>query len=295
MSIMPDYDLAADYLATIVKIFPDAGQIDMKKIAPHLWMILAVAAEHDGKLQAEQYISHDGVTLMHVFMAHYLNAASWSHYVEAEEPRLQWEEDRRAWLEESIRNAVLTWTNGLVAAGIDLHDFATREKAATHLGYTFVDYYRWPSQSGLGSFTTIDMSCGQQAADWDMAFSWRLDKDDISEELATQFWDMLDHSALAMPGAWNEGWDAGGLTTYYSQSQKPSRHWMKKRASMTAAGTRLKGWDYWDNGWCKNHVFAHPCERCIKKNLCSKHQDLECGECSPCRTACEDKSLLAVC
>lgn len=120
------------------------------------------------------------------------------------------------------------------------------------------------------------MSCGVQATDWDMDFSWGLDEWDIPEELATQFWNMLECPAQAMPGAWKEEWDAQEVATYHTQRLKPSRHWMRKKAIMMAIGACLVEWDDWNDEWCKKHLLTHPCVRCAGKKFCSKHKNLEC-------------------
>lgn len=71
-AIIPDRGLMAAYLRVIAQILSNIGQTGSNEKVARLWRIVAVAAEHGVNLQEEEHKGHRGMTVMHIFIEHYV-------------------------------------------------------------------------------------------------------------------------------------------------------------------------------------------------------------------------------
>lgn len=246
--------------------------------------LIALACKHGADLQRPTCIGHNGQTgtLIHLFLNNYLTAA-WGSKQQQTTYRLT-EGEVRSFLETKLKDAVQTWTTGLNSAGIDLRTFAVCKKRASNLCYEFNAIHADPGFS-FESFTILDMAHGQEPDDWEPSFSWRLDHENIPEQLTIEFWDMLEQPEYAMVGAWNETWDSSPLQTYETQRAKPSRHWMKKKPRMLENGSWLDEWDIEYSRQRKRNGQTVRCKLCMGKVFDGKRGNFRpCRVCDlPCR------------
>jgi hypothetical protein len=95
--------------------------------------------------------------------------------------------------------AIQLWVGELQLAGVDLVEYGIKEKAlqASDLVDTYLDVY-WQFQEDVLNFRYFSLSYGPNPQDWHI---WTSDPVD---ELANEFWEMMEISVKTMPGAWVE-------------------------------------------------------------------------------------------
>jgi hypothetical protein len=106
-----------------------------------------------------------------------------------------------------ILSPIMMWLEILYQAGIDLVEYARKEKHLRSEGKTanrceFPIYRRDMSFCDERSrWFSINFEYGPKPSDWQFWFNEQMD-DSFAE-----FWDMVDHPERAMPGAWDEGFN----------------------------------------------------------------------------------------
>jgi hypothetical protein len=112
---------------------------------------------------------------------------------------------------------VMMWLNLLYDAGIDLIDYGRKEQRVRQEGRTSSQcwFYIWQRAiirtwgsaprgyhlADIEKTFLIRFKYGPKPSDWQF---WLIEQMDNS---LAEFWDMVDHSERAMPGAWDESFD----------------------------------------------------------------------------------------